>query len=77
MSEKILAGCGAKSSRRSIERREEREAARLQALREAARVCFADLDEGRFDDVPYHKLEGYIGNLGREAAARVLRETGF
>jgi antitoxin ParD1/3/4 len=35
---------------RLSERREEREAAKLKALREAASVGFADLDEGRFLD---------------------------
>jgi len=55
---------------RMIEQREEREAAKLQALREAARIGFADLDEGRFDDVPDEKLENFIGDLGRVAEAR-------
>lgn len=55
---------------RLIERREERETAKLKALREAASVGFADLDEGRFEDVPDDRLEDYIGSLGREAAAR-------
>lgn len=58
---------------RMIEQREEREVAKLKALREAARVGFADLDEGRFDDVPADRLEDYIGGLGREAAARVSK----
>ena len=56
-----------------IEQRESREAAKLEALREAARVGFADLDEGRFEDVPADTLEDYVGGLGREAAARARK----
>lgn len=58
---------------RLIERREARESAKLEALREAARVGFADLDEGRFDNVPGAELEDYIGGLGREAEARARK----
>lgn len=58
---------------RMIERREEQEAAKLKALREAAKIGFADLNEGRFDDVPADRLEDYIGSLGREAAARARK----
>jgi len=58
---------------RMIEQRDEREAAKLKALREAANVGFADLDEGRFEDVPDDRLEDYIAGLGREAAARVRK----
>ncbi|MGO4839056.1 type II toxin-antitoxin system ParD family antitoxin, partial [Rhizobiaceae sp. 2RAB30] len=35
---------------RMVEQREEREAAKLKALREAANVGLADLDEGRYLD---------------------------
>lgn len=55
---------------RLIEQREAREAAKLKALREAASVGFADLDEGRFVDVPGDELDDYIGQLGRTAATR-------
>lgn len=58
---------------RMIEQREEREAAKLKALREAANVGFADLDEGRYEDVPADRLEDYIAGLGREAAARARK----
>lgn len=58
---------------RLIEQRDEREAAKLKALREAASVGFADLDEGRYEDVPGDKLEDYIGSLGREAAVRARK----
>lgn len=58
---------------RLIEQREAREVAKLEALREAARAGFADLDEGRFVDVSSESLEDFIGELGREAEARVHR----
>jgi antitoxin ParD1/3/4 len=61
---------------RMIEQRESREAAKLEALREAARAGFADLDEGRFDDVPANRLEDYIGGLGQEGAARARKAGG-
>jgi antitoxin ParD1/3/4 len=58
---------------RLIEQREAREAAKLKALREAARIGFADLDQGRFDDVAGDELADYIGGLGREAGARTRK----
>lgn len=60
---------------RLIEQREAHEAAKLEALRDAARIGFADLDEGRFVDVPSDHLESFIAGLGREAETRV-RKTG-
>jgi antitoxin ParD1/3/4 len=53
---------------RLIEQRENREAAKLQALRDAAQIGFADLDESRFVDIPDNELEDFIADLGREAA---------
>lgn len=58
---------------RLIEQREAREVAKLEALQEAARAGFADLEEGRFVDISNEKLEDFIGELGREAEARVRR----
>lgn len=58
---------------RLIEQREAHEAAKLEALREAARIGFADLDEGRFVDVPADRLEDFIAGLGREAETRVRK----
>ncbi len=55
---------------RMIEQREAREAAKLDALRSAASVGFADLEEGRFIDVLDSELDDTIGRLGREAEAR-------
>lgn len=58
---------------RLIERREAHEAVKLEALREAARTGFADLDEGRFTDLPSDRLEDYIAGLGREAETRIRK----
>ncbi|CUX48098.1 hypothetical protein H009_17813 [Agrobacterium tumefaciens str. Cherry 2E-2-2] len=58
---------------RLIEQREAHEAAKLEALREASRIGFTDLDEGRFVDVPSDRLEGFIAGLGREAETRVRK----
>lgn len=55
---------------RLIEVRENREAAKLQALREAAQIGFADLDEGGFVDIPNNELEDFIADLGREVEIR-------
>ncbi|MDR3515849.1 MAG: type II toxin-antitoxin system ParD family antitoxin [Azospirillaceae bacterium] len=56
---------------RLIEERDAREAAKLKALQEAARIGFADLDEGRYCDVADQDLEAVIGELGRKAVERV------
>lgn len=53
---------------RLIEQQEERETAKLKALREAAAVGFSDIDEGRFVDVPMGKLDTYIARLSQEAS---------
>jgi len=56
---------------RLIEARDARERTKLQALQEAARVGFADLDEGRYRDVAEDELETIIGELGRRTTATV------
>lgn len=56
---------------RLIEERDAREAARLKALQEAARIGFADLDEGRYREVAEDGLEACIRGLGRRAGQRV------
>jgi antitoxin ParD1/3/4 len=56
---------------RLVEERYAREAARLKALQDAARIGFADLDEGRYRDVADHDLETAIEELGRQADERV------
>lgn len=55
---------------RLIERRDALEAAKLVALKEAARVGFQDIDEGRFSDVGDDDLESLISDLGRQASER-------
>lgn len=54
---------------RLIELREAREAAKLEALRNAAQTGFADLETGRFDDVTEDRLGEFVGQLGSSAAA--------
>lgn len=53
---------------RLIEARETLEAAKLQALKEAAVLGFSDLDHGRYTDVSDEGLEKFIEGLGRRAA---------
>lgn len=53
---------------RLVEARETLEAARLAALREAARLGFADLEAGRFRDIAESELDGVIADLGRSQA---------
>lgn len=55
---------------RLIEQREQLEEAKLEVLREAARLGFTDLEEGRFTDVPVVGLERYVADLGGRAAGR-------
>lgn len=52
---------------RLIEQREAREAAKLQALRAAAGVGLADLEQGRYRDLNDDTLEEYVVGLGRQA----------
>lgn len=59
---------------RMIERREALEDAKLEVLREAARIGFADIDRGRFVDVSDDQLEDYIGELGRKAREHIGKE---
>jgi antitoxin ParD1/3/4 len=56
---------------RLVEEREALHSAKLEALREAARVGFADLDEGRYRDVNDEALDGFVEALGRRASERV------
>jgi len=58
---------------RLVQRREAVEASKLEALQDAARLGFADLDEGRFTDIADNELEDTIAALGREAEARVRK----
>ncbi len=59
---------------RMIERREEKEAAKLKALREAANVGFADLDEGRYlDFASVDELEDHLTRVTEDALAARAR----
>mgnify|MGYP001202599607 FL=1 len=56
---------------RLIEAREAREAAKLEALREAARTGLADLDEGRFAEFQsVDELADHLHRLSEQALAR-------
>ncbi|MCW5232445.1 type II toxin-antitoxin system ParD family antitoxin [Verminephrobacter eiseniae] len=57
---------------RLVERREQLEAAKLKALQQAAHTGWADVAAGRYTDVPDTRLEDFVGQLGEQAASRVL-----
>jgi antitoxin ParD1/3/4 len=56
---------------RLVEAREAREAAKLNALREAAQFGCADLDAGRYREFGYDELESVIEALGQQASDQV------
>ncbi len=56
---------------RLVERQEQEDAAKLRALRAAARQGWADVTGGRYDDVADDALEDFIGQLGVRAAGTV------
>lgn len=56
---------------RLIEERAAREAAKLKALREAARVGFADIEQGRSIALDIDTIDDFMDELGREAAQKV------
>ena len=47
----------------------------LQRLREAARIGFADIEEGKYRDVSPDDLKDFIAEIGRRASAS-LRSIG-
>ncbi len=53
---------------RLIEERERREDAKLAALKQAARLGWADVSAGRYAEVADDQLEDFVGQLGRRAA---------
>lgn len=53
---------------RLIEERERLETAKLKALKQAARLGWADVSAGRYTDVADDRLEDLVGQLGRRAA---------
>jgi antitoxin ParD1/3/4 len=56
---------------RLVEQREAENAAKLDALREAAAVGWRDLEAGRYRDVSEDALADYIAQLGERARKRV------
>ncbi len=56
---------------RLVEQREAENAAKLDALREAAAVGWRDLEAGRYRDVGEDALADYIAQLGERASKRV------
>jgi antitoxin ParD1/3/4 len=54
---------------RLVEERERIAAAKVQALKRAARQGWADVDAGRYADVDDDRLEDFVAELGRRAAA--------
>jgi antitoxin ParD1/3/4 len=53
---------------RLLERQEQEDAAKLQALRMAADLGWADVAAGRYRDIADEELEDFIGQLGARAA---------
>ena len=60
---------------RLVEQREAEEAAKLEALKEAAQVGWRDIEAGRYRDVPREGLADLIGQLGARAS-RLVRTQG-
>ena len=56
---------------RLIEQREAEEAAKLEALRNAADVGWRDLEAGRYRDVEREDLADYVAQLGERASKQV------
>lgn len=61
---------------RLVEQRENLEATKLEALRTAAKLGFADLDEGRFIDIAYDDIDNFMAEIGREAESRFRERNG-
>jgi antitoxin ParD1/3/4 len=60
---------------RLVEQREAEDAARLEALREAAQAGWRDLEAGRYRDVTQEGLADYVGQLGARASKQVRAES--
>jgi antitoxin ParD1/3/4 len=58
---------------RLVEQRAAEDSARLDALRKAADIGWADIAAGRHTDVADQGLADFIGGLGRQAAERARR----
>ncbi|MFN3635263.1 MAG: type II toxin-antitoxin system ParD family antitoxin [Rhizobium rhizophilum] len=59
---------------RLVEEKAAGEAAKVEALRQAADRGFADLDQGRFTDVPVEKLADHVARIGREAILQANKQ---
>ncbi|MCF6367892.1 type II toxin-antitoxin system ParD family antitoxin [Rhizobium halophilum] len=60
---------------RLVERREELEAAKLHALKQAATAGFSDIDSGRYVELRADELEELFANLGTAAEGSSDRRT--
>jgi antitoxin ParD1/3/4 len=58
---------------RLVEQREARENAKLAALKEAVRIGFKDIEEGRFREIEDDDLDEFISGLGRQASTLVKK----
>ncbi|GHU08692.1 addiction module antidote protein [Betaproteobacteria bacterium] len=59
---------------RLVERHEQQEAAKLDALQKAANKAWADIAAGRYTDVTDEQLEDFIGQLGQQAVSHARME---
>lgn len=59
---------------RLVEEKAQTEAAKVEALREAATLGFNDIEQGRYTDVPLARLSDHIADIGREAVRRAGKQ---
>ncbi len=55
---------------RLIERRDEEESVRLEALKNAIRLGLEDLEAGRYDAVDFNEIDDYVASLGHSSSTR-------
>lgn len=60
---------------RLLERRERTDAAKLQALREAANRGWEDIATGRYIDIIEHDIDAFVSELGHRAS-KISEKTG-
>ena len=53
---------------RLIERRDEEESVRLEALKNAIRLGLEDLEAGRYDAVDFNEIDDYVASLGHSSS---------